>query len=96
MSTDATGGSIAHRVAQSLASFEAIEAFQTQSHSDDSQVIFAGTISDKLSRFKLWAGNIGAHRTGRSSLDYRLRDSSHLHGQVARLLDDLISSLNEG
>jgi hypothetical protein len=28
-------------------------------------------ISDEFSRFKLWAGNIAAHRKGRRSLEYR-------------------------
>ncbi|TGJ79453.1 hypothetical protein E0Z10_g9300 [Xylaria hypoxylon] len=95
MASDGATGSIADRVAQSLAAFEAIDTVETEVEPDDSQFIWVQTISDQLSKFKLWAGNIGAHRTGRSSLDYRLRDSSHLHTQVLRLLDDLITSLDE-
>ncbi|KAI1345579.1 hypothetical protein F5Y01DRAFT_52592 [Xylaria sp. FL0043] len=95
MAPDAVQGSIADRVAQSLAAFEAASAIETQAQPEDSHLIWVEAIGDQLSKFKLWAGNIGAHRTGRSSLDYRLRDSSNLHTQVVRLLDDLITSLNE-
>jgi hypothetical protein len=32
---------------------------------------------DELGRLRVWAANIGAHQSGQSSLDYRLRDASH-------------------
>ncbi|KAK4182850.1 hypothetical protein QBC35DRAFT_478707 [Podospora australis] len=51
---------------------------------------------NEFSRFKVWAGNIGAHRSGRSSLDYRLRDASNIRAQVINLLEDLAESLNDG
>lgn len=53
---------------------------------------------DELGRFKMWAGNSGAHHKAASkmSLDYRLRESLHIHGQVVRLLEDLGSSLDQG
>ncbi|KAI1426685.1 hypothetical protein F5Y12DRAFT_251198 [Xylaria sp. FL1777] len=95
MASDAVTGSIADHVAQTLAAFEAIDMVKSQAELEDPHFVSVQTISDQLSKFKLWAGNIGAHRTGRSSLDYRLRDSSHLHTQVVRLLDNLISSLSE-
>ena len=44
---------------------------------------------DELGRLRLWAANIGAHRTGQSSLEFRLKDSSHIREQVASLLLDL-------
>ncbi|KAI0908866.1 hypothetical protein F4823DRAFT_465371 [Ustulina deusta] len=50
---------------------------------------------DEFARFKLWSGNIGAHRRGRSSLDWRLRDASHLRGLVVSLLTDLKSTLRD-
>ncbi|KAI0837384.1 hypothetical protein F5Y06DRAFT_297712 [Hypoxylon sp. FL0890] len=50
-------------------------------------------IADEFARFKIWSGNIGAHRSGKSSLDYRLRDASHLQIQVKNLLVDLNDSL---
>jgi hypothetical protein len=53
-------------------------------------------VEDLLRRFEKWAGNMGAHKKGRSSLDYRLRDASRLRTQVCRLLDDLSESLKDG
>ncbi|KAI1120638.1 hypothetical protein F5Y10DRAFT_257954 [Nemania abortiva] len=50
---------------------------------------------DEFSRFKLWTGNIGAHKKGRSSLDWRLRDASHLKTLVVDLLTDLKSTLQD-
>lgn len=41
------------------------------------------------------AANIGAHQRGQSSLDFRLRDSSHISQQITRLLQDLARILNE-
>lgn len=45
-------------------------------------------IIDEFGRFKVWSSNIGAHRSGRSSLDYRLRDASHIQKRVLELLED--------
>ena len=53
-------------------------------------------VSDELGRLRIWCANIGAHRTGRSSLDFRLRDASNIKRRVLSLLDDLNESLNEG
>ncbi|KAJ5795316.1 hypothetical protein N7457_001915 [Penicillium paradoxum] len=41
---------------------------------------------DELGRLRVWVANIGAHQTGQSSLDYRLRDASHISGQIMSLL----------
>jgi len=53
-------------------------------------------IEDELARFKVWVANIGAHRSGRSSLDFRLRDTSKIRLQVLQLLRDLSESLTDG
>jgi hypothetical protein len=53
-------------------------------------------VRDEFGRFRIWSGNIGAHRTGRSSLDYRLRDASHIRQRVISLLQDLNEILQEG
>ncbi|KAI1179693.1 hypothetical protein F4777DRAFT_574519 [Nemania sp. FL0916] len=95
MASEPARASIADHVAQTLAAFEAIETTDAHQKPGDFQLMVAQTIGNQLAKFKLWAGNIGAHRTGRSSLDYRLRDSSHLRAQVMRLLYDLIDFLNE-
>lgn len=51
---------------------------------------------EELGRFRIWSGNIGAHKSGRSSLDYRLRDNTRLERTVLQLLDDLKTSLEDG
>ncbi len=50
---------------------------------------------DEQSRFKVWSGSLGAHRTSTSSLDYRLRDASHIKEQVGKLLKDLAQLLQD-
>ena len=60
--------------------------------------ISASAIEDETRRFKLWANNIAAFQSPkkRSSLDYRLRDASHVRQQVIRLFDRLSSSAKQG
>jgi hypothetical protein len=43
-------------------------------------------VDNELGRFRLWCGNIGAHRHGKSSLDHRLREASHIKSRVIELL----------
>lgn len=54
-----------------------------------------GTIHDCLGRYRLWVGNIGAHRRGRGSLDYKLREASHIRDRVIELLVNLKTVLKE-
>ena len=51
---------------------------------------------DEHGRFNVWAGNIGAHQSGRVSLDFRLRDAGHIRDQVVSLLQYLSEILEEG
>jgi uncharacterized Zn-finger protein len=51
--------------------------------------------SDELGRLRVWATNVGAHQEGQSSLDYRLRDASHIRQQIFSLFDDLDCTLSE-
>lgn len=53
-------------------------------------------VQDEEARFKVWCGNIGAHQDGRRSLEYRLRDASHIRKQVIKLLSNLAESLEDG
>lgn len=54
-------------------------------------------VQSEEARFKVWCGNIGAHQSGtRSSLEYRLRDASHIRKQVVRILISLSGSLVDG
>ncbi|KAH7310916.1 hypothetical protein B0I35DRAFT_439884 [Stachybotrys elegans] len=87
--------SIAGRVAHCLGGFKSISSNYHSTELEESKETVVTAIQDELARFKLWSGNIGAHRTGRSSLDHRLRDSSRLREQVVRLLDELAKSLDE-
>jgi len=78
-----------------------IEAGGDRGHQDaldDSrpQVLSLASVNDQVARFKIWAGNIGAHQKGRSSLDYRLREASHIRAQITRLLGDLWEVLQDG
>lgn len=50
---------------------------------------------DELGRLRIWTGNIGAHQTGQSSLDYRLRDASHLKNETVKLLQRLLRLLRD-
>ena len=50
---------------------------------------------DEQGRFRMWTANIGAHQSGQSSLDYRLKDASHLRLQVLGLLQDLQERIEE-
>lgn len=50
----------------------------------------------QFGRFIVWGENEGAHRSDRMSLDYRLREASHIRVVVARFLQDLIAGLKEG
>ena len=52
-------------------------------------------VQDQIGRFRVWAGNMGAHRVGRMSLDYKLREASHVHSTVLELLEELNESLTE-
>ena len=48
-------------------------------------------VTDEFDRFKIWVGNIGLR-----SLDYRLRDASHLKEAVLQLLTALHHALSDG
>ena len=53
-------------------------------------------VQDQAGRFRVWSGNMGAHQTGKASLDYRLRNSKQATQTVGRLLQYLNRLLNEG
>ncbi|KAF4998394.1 hypothetical protein FDECE_11821 [Fusarium decemcellulare] len=47
------------------------------------------SLEGECGRFIRWSKNIGAHKVGTSSLEYRLRDASQIRAQVIRLLDHI-------
>lgn len=67
---------------------ECIEASNNQA--------IAQRLSNEFGRLRIWAGNSGAHRSGRVSLDHRLREASHLHEELTKLLGELHQDLEEG
>ncbi|KAF3003201.1 hypothetical protein E8E13_009626 [Curvularia kusanoi] len=48
--------------------------------------IAPGALTDAMGRFQIWSANVGAQQNRRSSLDYRLREASHLRDRVIDLL----------
>lgn len=91
-----TQTSIADRAQSCVKSFTAlIHALETRrtGHGEELSLL---AVEDQTGRFRLWAGNIGALQEGRSSLDYRLRDSKFIAENVGRLLDSLQASLVRG
>ncbi|KAF2144986.1 uncharacterized protein K452DRAFT_284377 [Aplosporella prunicola CBS 121167] len=76
--------------------FQQFNGLGTQLHHADQDYtnqVQRSEVADEAGRFRTWAGNIGAHRRGRSSLDYRLRDASHIEHKVHTLLRRLDSLL---
>lgn len=49
-----------------------------------------------LGRFNVWADHVSAAQVGTISLEYRLRDSSHICDKIKDLLCDLNDSLKDG
>ncbi|CAO1606292.1 hypothetical protein XANCAGTX0491_009791 [Xanthoria calcicola] len=73
---------------------ELVREIEASQYGYEDQVPAASWI-DELGRLRIWAGNVGAHRNGPSSLEFRLRDASHILDEVTRLLTDLERLLNE-
>jgi hypothetical protein len=69
---------------------DCLEAFRID-YDEDSN------LQDESGRFKVWVGNIAAHRPAHSrrSLEHRLRDSSRLRDMVLSLLVDLKTALDD-
>ena len=73
---------------------ECFEAFSIEHEGAEEETT---RLEDELGRFKIWAGNIAAHRPAHSrrSLEYRLRDSSKLREMVLSLLQDLLIAIQD-
>src|SRR5450755_2159911 len=54
-------------------------------------------VKDEFSRFKLWAGNIGALQDAyrKTSLEFRLRKAPRVVTHIIKLLRDLTTALEE-
>lgn len=83
---------IASRVARVLDSFRSlVEPTEPLSFSEP---WIPRRLQDENTKFRVWSGNTGAHKTGTGSLDFRLRDASHIPEQVKDLLDELCNLLS--
>jgi hypothetical protein len=85
--------SIAAHVLQCYRSFEKLKGLLEKEPRED---INFSDVVDELGRFRVWAANIGAHRRGRISLDFRLRDALHIKERVQSLLRDLDDKVQQG
>ena len=81
-------GSISWSIVSCLKVFN---RFVQEIHDQDDEMRW----QDELGRLRIWASNIGAHQTNQSSLDYRLRDSSHIRQQIIKLLDGVVQTLRD-
>jgi hypothetical protein len=64
-----------------IVAFQDLEKYQTEAVPD--------LWSDELGRLHVWTANLGGHQIGQSSLDFRLREASHLKDQILRVLGRL-------
>ncbi|RBA09690.1 hypothetical protein FPRO05_05626 [Fusarium proliferatum] len=93
---------IAHNVRNVLRSFRAVAtSFSHEIDSLDDKIESKGlselliALENENTRFKMWAGNLGAHQSGPASLDHRLREAPHIQDQVIYLLRDISESLED-
>lgn len=86
--------SIAKSVKGCLELFRALASLPLPLSNASYQTSLMATMEEEP-RFKVWSGNIGAHASGRRSLEFRLRDASHLQKQVLALLVDLSKLLKD-
>jgi hypothetical protein len=63
--------------------------------SDHAEEVSLQSWKDEIGRLRVWSVNIGAHQRGQSSLDFRLRDASHIRSQTINLLQGLEDLLND-
>jgi hypothetical protein len=98
VSTPLPDMAITEEVSKCFCSFNGLQnSYRNASQNavDNRQESFDGFI-EEYGRFKIWLGNLAAHRSGRGSLDSRLEDASHLANQITQLLQGLQESLDEG
>ncbi|KAL8665806.1 MAG: hypothetical protein Q9202_001928 [Teloschistes flavicans] len=82
---------------------ELVELVEDSSQYKYGAEVPAASWIDERGRLRIWAANVGAHQTGQSSLDFRLRDASHVQQEIVdlladlrKLLDNIIVYINEG
>lgn len=73
--------------------FEVLKASLHAANGELTRQMSFRAIDNEHARFKIWAGNLGALKRGRSSLDTRLRDSIVLRAAVLKFLGQLQDTL---
>ena len=73
-----------------------MKAFKRLTSGESVDSVLHEALEEEFGRFRVWAGNVSAHTTGRRSLEYRLRDSSELATAVVGYLKRLLDTLAEG
>lgn len=87
---------IATHVTRCVESFERFLESVEEKEPECSDEITSSDVSDAIGRFRVWSSNIGARKTDRSSLEYRLRDASHIQERVQALLQSLNGFIEDG
>ena len=89
-------GSIASLVIECSEKFRRIlQAIEHPADQAQSGKIYTSVV-DSRGRFKIWCGNLGAHKNDKSSLDHRLREARQKKQSVVELMKDLTSLLSNG
>ena len=86
---------IALNVRSCLADFEAVCNKLSSAESSMKTKLPLASLKDIFGGFRLWSSNVGAHRLGRGSLGYKLREASHIRDQVIQLVQSMKAVLNE-
>lgn len=82
--------------ARVLTTFARLQTELRRSDDHIKQQLPESALEDEVGRFRLWAGNNGAHRKGRVSLDHKLRYATHIHDKVTHFLRQLDGVLQSG
>ncbi len=90
-----TAPSVAQYVRSCLDDFQATITSLSVAQPCIKSKLHPDAISDELGRFRIWSGEVGAHRSGQESLDYKLREASHIRETIIRLLQNTTTSLGK-
>jgi hypothetical protein len=77
-------------------SFDTLSRVIGSATEKDPSSLLTAILKDHNGRFRIWCGNMGAHQNGKTSLDYRLRNSERVSQGVERLLRYLNGLLTKG
>jgi hypothetical protein len=91
-----TRTSIRSSYARTIEAFTQVAQEFENAKSDLAEESFLNELEDVRGRLRLWAANSGAHRSGRVSLDYKLRYSSQVHDKVTEYLQGIDRALHSG